>query len=93
MRIWLALLILPFAAIASAQSAPAIHYPETARGNVVDEQFGERVADPYRWLENDVRRDDQVRAWVTAQNQVTQAFLSGLPARAAFRARMTQMYA
>jgi prolyl oligopeptidase len=92
MRISLALLLLPFAAIASAQSTPAIHYPDTARGTVVEEQFGEHVADPYRWLENDVRHDDQVRAWVTAQNQVTQAFLSSLPARAAFRARMTQMY-
>ena len=92
MRISLALLLLPFAAIASAQPTPAIHYPDTARGNVVEEQFGERVADPYRWLENDVRRDEQVRAWVTAQNQVTQAFLATLPARAAFRARMTQMY-
>ena len=51
-----------------------------------------QVADPYRWLENDVRQDAQVRAWVDAQNAVTQAFLATLPGRAAFRARMTQMY-
>ena len=37
--------------------AAALAYPETARGDVVEEQFGERVADPYRWLENDVRQD------------------------------------
>ena len=88
-----ALLLLPLAAAALAQPASApIHYPDTPRGDVVEEQFGERVADPYRWLENDVRQDEQVRAWVTAQNEVTQAFLATLPARAAFRARMTQMY-
>ena len=93
MRLALGLLLLPFAAAALAQPAAApIHYPDTARGDVVEEQFGERVADPYRWLENDVRQDAQVRAWVTAQNEVTQAFLATLPARAAFRARMTQMY-
>ena len=81
------------AATASATAtAPTLHYPETARGDVVEELFGERIADPYRWLENDVREDPRVRAWVTAQNEVTDAYLATLPARAAFRARMTQMY-
>ena len=89
--------VLPFLALAVAAAAQpngesAIAYPQTERGNVVDTSFGERVADPYRWLENDVRTDPRVRAWVTAQNEVTNRFLATLPARAAFRARMTQMY-
>jgi len=94
MRLAFGLLLLPLAAAAAlAQPAAApIAYPASQRGDVVEEQFGERVADPYRWLENDVRQDPAVRAWVTAQNQVTQAFLATLPSRAAFRARMTQMY-
>jgi prolyl oligopeptidase len=96
MRLLAALLLLPFAAAtaSSAQTAaiPSPAYPATARGDVVEEQFGERVADPYRWLENDVRRDNDVRAWVTAQNEVTNRYLSALPGRAAFRARMTQIY-
>jgi prolyl oligopeptidase len=85
-----ALLLLPFAAAAFSQ--PPIQYPATARGDVVETQFGVAVADPYRWLENDVRQDNDVRAWVTAQNAVTNAYLAALPGRAAFRARMTQMY-
>jgi prolyl oligopeptidase len=87
-------MLLPFAAAAAfAQPAPpALTYPQTARGDVVEEQFGERVPDPYRWLENDVREDERVREWVTAENEVTNAYLATLPARAAFRARMTQMY-
>jgi prolyl oligopeptidase len=93
MRLFAALL-LPFAAAAAlAQPASApIAYPATTRGDVAEEQFGERVADPYRWLENDVRQDPAVRAWVTAQNEVSSRFLGQLPARAAFRARMTEMY-
>jgi len=92
-----AALFLPLAALAIAAPAQpnaetAIAYPRTERGDVVEEHFGERVADPYRWLENDVRNDPRVRAWVTAQNEVTNRFLATLPARAAFRARMTQMY-
>jgi prolyl oligopeptidase len=97
------LLLLPFAAAAAfaqsgetvvtvADSRPALRPPETARGDVVEEQFGERIADPYRWLENDVRQDPAVRQWVTAQNQVTEAFLARLPGRDAIRARMTQLY-
>ncbi|HWT13383.1 MAG TPA: prolyl oligopeptidase family serine peptidase [Allosphingosinicella sp.] len=86
-------MLLPLSAAALAQPAAApLQYPETAREEVVDEQFGERIADPYRWLENDVREDPRVRAWVTAQNEVTNAYLATLPARAAFRERMTQMY-
>ena len=73
-------------------SAAAIAYPQTLREEVVEEHFGERIADPYRWLENDVREDPRVRAWVTAQNEVTNAYLATLPARDAFRARMTQLY-
>ena len=92
---WSLLFLLPLAAAATALAQPAsapIAYPETARGTVVEEQFGEAVADPYRWLENDVRQDPAVRAWVTAQNEVSGRFLGQLPGRAAFRARMTEMY-
>ena len=86
-----ALLALAAAALAQPALAP-IAYPDSARGEVVEEHFGERLADPYRWLENDVREDPRVREWVTAQNAVTDAYLATLPARAAFRERMTQMY-
>jgi prolyl oligopeptidase len=76
-----------------ATEAPeAVFYPQTKRGEVIDEQFGVKVADPYRWLENDVRNDPEVRDWVRAQNKVTDAFLAGLPEREAFKARITQLY-
>jgi prolyl oligopeptidase len=104
MRLALILLALPLAAAAGASQPSSstdvvftdvrevIPYPATTRGDVVEEQFGQRIADPYRWLENDVRQDPAVRAWVTAQNEVSSRFLAALPARAAFRARMTEMY-
>ena len=67
-------------------------YPDTATVPQVDEAFGERVADPYRWLENDVRVDTKVRDWVTAQNKVTDAYLAALPGRDSFKARMQALY-
>ncbi|MBE9180143.1 S9 family peptidase [Oculatella sp. LEGE 06141] len=69
-----------------------INYPETRRVDVVEEHFGQAIADPYRWLENDVRNDQEVAAWVEAQNKVTHAHLNTLPGREIFRDRLKQLY-
>jgi prolyl oligopeptidase len=69
-----------------------ITYPDTRRTDQIDPQFGVNVADPYRWLENDVRSDAEVRGWVDSQNKVTNAFLATLPLRDRFKARMTELY-
>ena len=69
-----------------------IAYPETRREEVVEEQFGVAVADPYRWLENDVRNDSEVADWVAAQNKVTDAYLATLPGRDWFRTRIRQLF-
>jgi prolyl oligopeptidase len=75
---------------ARSMSSP-IAYPETSRVDQVDEQFGVSVADPYRWLENDVRIDPGVRDWVTAQNAVTDAYLTTLPGREIFAKRLKKL--
>lgn len=74
-----------------AVTAP-IAYPQTRRVDVVDEQFGEKIADPYRWLENDVRTDTEVRGWVDAQNAVTNAYLATLPGRQVLEQRMKALF-
>jgi prolyl oligopeptidase len=56
-----------------------VNYPTTAKGDVVDTYFGEQVADPYRWLEDD--RSPETEAWVKAQNLTTQAHLANIPYR------------
>ena len=72
---------------------PKIIYPATRRTAQVDPKFGVAVADPYRWLENDVRSDAEVRGWVDSQNKVTNGFLATLACCAtASRARMTELY-
>lgn len=68
-----------------------ITYPQTKQGDVVEEQFGETIADPYRWLENDVCSDKDVAAWIESQNKVTNAYLDTLP-RDIFKARLKQLY-
>ena len=78
--------------ISSSGLAAALVYPPTERGPVVERQFGENIADPYRWLENDVRTDPRVRDWVTAENKVTDAYLATLPARAAIGTRLSALW-
>jgi prolyl oligopeptidase len=66
-------------------------YPESPRQDLVEEQFGEKVADPYRWLENDVRTDGKVADWVARQNMVTEGYLAGLPQRGWFAGRIRSL--
>lgn len=68
-------------------------YPETKTVDIVAEQFGEYISDPYRWLENDVREDENVAAWVVSQNQTTNAYLETIqPQRDAFAQSMTDLF-
>ncbi len=65
-------------------------YPESPRVDQVDDYHGVRVADPYRWLEDLDSR--QTLTWVTAQNEVTSAYLVAIPEREDIRRRLTQLW-
>ncbi|MFT4055187.1 MAG: prolyl oligopeptidase family serine peptidase [Novosphingobium sp.] len=65
-----------------------ISYPQTRRDAVVETQFGEAIADPYRWLEDDVRQSPQVADWVARENAVTESYLTALPQREQFQRRI-----
>lgn len=70
-------------------SQPRITYPKADKVNTVDVYFGTKVADPYRWLENDTSA--QTAAWVAAENKVTQEYLSKIPFRGALLKRLTDV--
>ena len=77
---------------ASAEGTASIAYPETKKLDLVEDHFGMKVADPYRWLEDDVRVNKDVAAWVAAQNKVSDAYLDTLPGRDALKAKMQKLY-
>lgn len=87
-RALLAVSLLAVTTPLAAKEIRPLTYPETRRDTVVETRFGEALADPYRWLENDVRSDPQVAAWVKAQNAATQGYLAGLPQRDWFARRI-----
>lgn len=84
--------LLMSAALSAAAVAETVIYPETRRDAIVEEQFGEAIADPYRWLENDVRADKNVAQWVDAENKVTDSYLKSLESREAIRSRLKTLW-
>lgn len=64
-------------------------YPETKKGTVVDTYFGEAVADPYRWLEDDM--SDETAQWVKTQNKLTFSYLAQVPYRKTLKQRLEKL--
>lgn len=76
----------------SEERVAAINYPETATIDHMDNYHGTEVADPYRWLEDDVRESEDVSDWVARQNDVAFAYLASIPERDLIVRRMTELW-
>ena len=72
-----------------AQSS-SLTYPQPRKGEVVDDYFGTKVADPYRWMED--LNAPEVKQWVEAENAVTFKYLDTLPQRDALKKRITELW-
>jgi prolyl oligopeptidase len=64
-------------------------YPLAPPGDVVEKHFGIALADPFRWLEE--LDSPQTRAWVNAENQLTDRYFAAIPGRAQLRARLAEL--
>ncbi|MBA0882757.1 prolyl oligopeptidase family serine peptidase [Flavobacterium undicola] len=73
-----------------AQTSKAILYPETRKDATVDDYFGTKVKDPYRWLEDD--RSAETAAWVKAENKVTNVYLDQIPFRNQLKERLEKLW-
>ena len=82
------------AAVVTGGCAPGedsgLDYPGSRRSDQIDEYFGVKVADPYRWMED--LESKETADWVASQNALAQPFLEGLPLREALRARLTEVW-
>jgi prolyl oligopeptidase len=63
-----------------------LRYPDTKRVDHVDTYFGEKVPDPYRWLEDE--NAPETAKWVQAENKVTFGYLRKIPFRGKVKARL-----
>jgi prolyl oligopeptidase len=83
------LLLIPALAVSGIAQAQ-LSYPATKKVDQVDDYFGTKVEDPYRWLEDD--NAPETKDWVTAENKVTFDYLDKIPYRGKIKNRLTELY-
>lgn len=85
------LLLLALSACATFDmTAQTNKYPPTKKVEQTDDYFTKKISDPYRWLENDTAKDTE--EWVTAQNKITNDYLSKIPFRSKIHSRLTELW-
>ena len=86
--------IIFIALLASCKENPrtviVLDYPETATVDTVDTYFGKEIADPYRWLEDDM--SNETADWVSSQNKTTFGYLDNIPYRGELKGRIEKLW-
>jgi prolyl oligopeptidase len=78
------------AIVSLAQTSAPLVYPQTRRGDQVDDYHGVKVADPYRWLED--TDSAETHAWVEAEDKLTFDYLDKIPYRQAIHQRLSKLW-
>src|SRR6478752_6638777 len=78
-------------AVTKDPNSAKLKYPETRRVDQIDEFFGVKVPDPYRWLEADIHESPEVAVWAKTQNEITRKYLDAIPQRAAIEKRLSEL--
>ena len=89
LRVWFAALLVAPQSLSLQESRP-MSYPESKKVDRVDDYFGTKIADPYRWLED--LDGAETAGWVEAQNRVTFAYLESIPERGRIKERLTALW-
>jgi prolyl oligopeptidase len=79
-----------FIFVSTGAQEPPIKYPVTKKVDQVDDYFGTKVEDPYRWLEE--MNSPETRQWINAQVEVTEKYLSSIEFRPRLKARFTELW-
>jgi prolyl oligopeptidase len=81
-----------FISTVGAAEQQRLAYPPTRRVDQVDQYHGKRVADPYRWLETDLRQSAEVAAWAKAQNDLAAGYLASCGGRDKIVKRLKELW-
>ena len=66
------------------------NYPPTKEEVVEDDYFGTKVADPYRWLEDD--KSAETAQWVKEQSQFTSDYLKAIPYLSTIKDQLSKLW-
>ncbi len=65
-------------------------YPEAKKVDHIDEYFGKKISDPYRWLED--TNSDDTKKWVSEEVNFTEEYLSNISFRKDIKKRLTKLW-
>ncbi len=88
----LAMSMMALASVTTCALADDLTYPKAREVERLDIYHGTEVADPYQWLETDVRESAEVKDWVDAENEVTFGYLESIGEREAIKKRLTDLW-
>jgi len=83
-------ILIVLASFLSIANYAQLKYPVTRKMQQTDDYFGNKIQDPYRWLEND--NSDETKDWVQKQNRVTFEYLEKIPYREKIKERLTTLW-
>lgn len=83
-------ILVTISCLATTLFSQSLIYPQTKKIEQTDNYHGVNIADPYRWLEDD--KSEETKAWVEAQNSVTQSYLLKIPFREKIKKRLTELW-
>ena len=86
----LAAFAVALAAACPPAAAQRLEYPKAKKGDQMDTYFGVKVADPYRWLEDE--NSPETARWVEEENRLTFGYLEKIPYRQAVKARVERLF-
>ncbi|MFN2501726.1 MAG: prolyl oligopeptidase family protein [Pyrinomonadaceae bacterium] len=86
----IAFLIVCAALSATLSAQWKFEYPKPRKSDQIDDYHGTKVADPYRWMEE--TDSAETKAWIAAQNKLTDSYLASIPQRQAIKARLTEIW-
>jgi prolyl oligopeptidase len=79
----------PATDLTAEDSAAPLTYPKAHTVDQIDDYFGTKVSDPYRWME-DVDAPE-VKAWIDEENKLTRSVLDAVPGREQMHARLMDL--
>jgi prolyl oligopeptidase len=87
----LGLLLLVSCNSSDTNQALSMEYPTTKKCDTVHTYFGDAVADPYAWLEDDF--SDETLAWTKVQNDLTRSYLDTIASHKKITNRLGELWA
>lgn len=88
-KFFLALFLTTFL-VSGLAAQTSFDYPKPKKVEQVDDYFGTKVSDPYRWMEN--TDSPEMQAWIAAENKLTDAYFATIPEREKLKARLTELW-